>query len=145
MIKADKWLVLDDGTCMNTDTGAILWETKNQKGQPCFKLMDDKGKTHFFLKSTLKDMIKDEKTVEKAVAHMNDYFEWSDFLPIERLSDKPNIVEDFEETLEVEAIRAQKELEYAIEKGKAKEVKLNRKEERDNVKSIMDFISDDDE
>lgn len=141
MIVADKWLVLEDGCVMNIDTGAILWETKNKQGQPCFKLIDDKGKMNFFLKSTLMDMKKDEMMVEKAIAHMNDYEEWGDILPIERFTDKPRIIEEFEETLQKEYDKNQSELKYAIEKGKPKEVKLQYKDQRDNVKTIMDFIN----
>ena len=142
MIVADKWLVLEDGCVMNIDTGAILWQTKNKEGHPCFKLLDDTGKTHFFLKSTLMDMKKEEMMIEKAYAHRNDLFEWEEFLPIERLSEKPKIVEEFKEILAKEQERTQRELKYAIQTDKPKEVKIQRKKERDNVKTIIDFIGE---
>jgi hypothetical protein len=141
MIVADKWLVLEDGCVMNVDTGMILWSSKTFKGQPCFKLVDDKGKIHFFLKKDLMDMASEEEVVKKAYAAKSDLEEWGEFLPIERMSHTPKIVDEFHQILEIEKIKAQTELEYAIKSEKPKEVKLERKSKRDNIKTIMDFVN----
>lgn len=141
MIVADKWLVLEDGCVMNVDTGMILWSSKDRNGRACFKLVDDKGKLHFFLKADLVDMVKEEEVVKRAYAVKSDLEEWSEFLPIERMSHTPKIVDEFHEILEIEKIKAQTELEYAIKSDKPKEVKLKHKFKRDNIKTIMDFVN----
>jgi len=141
MIVADKWLVLEDGCVMNVDTGMILWSSKNKQGQDCFKLVDDKGKIYFFLKRDLIDMVKEEEVVKRAYAAKSDLEEWGEFLPIERMSHTPKIVDEFHQILEIEKIKAQTELEYAIKSDKPKEVKLERKKQRDNLITIMDFVN----
>ena len=140
MIKADKWLVLDDGTCMNIDTGGILWATKNKQGQKCFKLVDDKGKVHFYLQRHLLEMRNEEERVQKAIAAQMDYEEYGDGVLSSVIDGTPNIVEDFEDSIEVSFQEANKKLKDAIVSGKSKEEKLKKKEERDNLKTIMDFI-----
>ena len=140
MIKADKWLVLDDGTCMNTDTGAILWASKDRNGRKCFKLVDDNGKVHFYLQADLLDMKREEERVEKAIAAQMDYEEYGDGVLSSVIDGTPDIVDDFEDCIEVSYEEANKRLKDAIVSGKSKEEKLKKKEERDNLKTIMDFI-----
>jgi len=53
MILYEKWLVLEDGCVMNMDTGRIFWPVKNYAGLKCFRLMDEKGKVHFWLQRNL--------------------------------------------------------------------------------------------
>ena len=140
MTVADKWLVLQDGCVMNVDTGAILWSSKNKDtGKEQFKLVDDKGKVHFFFKNTLLEMRKEEQQVLKAYAAKNDWEEWGDMLDLEFV-DKPQIVEDFKETLGNEIKDSQSKLNYSIEKDHPKDIKMGHKENRDRLNDIMDFI-----
>ena len=142
LVKADKWLVLEDGTCMNLDNGGILWASKNRKGQKCFKLVDDKGKVHFHL---LRDLIKERKEldrVERAVAAQMDYKEYGDSILSSVIEGTPQIVEDFEDSVEVSAEEANKKLKDSIVRGKSKEEKLKHKEERDKAFTILDLIEE---
>ena len=121
---------------------ASLYEVYLLEAEKKAKLSsDDKGKLHFFLKADLVDMVKEEEVVKRAYAVKSDLEEWSEFLPIERMSHTPKILDEFHEILEIEKIKAQTELEYAIKSDKPKEVKLKHKFKRDNIKTIIDFVN----
>ena len=140
LVKADKWLVLQDGTCMNMDTGGIMWASKNSQGQKCFKLVDDKGKVHFYLQRDLLKERNEIKRVENALAAQMDYEEYGDKVISQHIHGTPQIVEDFQDSIEVSYEEANKKLKDSIVNGKSKEEKLKNKEVRDNIKTIMDFI-----
>ena len=140
LVKADKWLVLEDGTCMNLDNGGILWASKNQKGQKHFKLIDDKGKTHFYLQRDLLNERREIERVERAIAAQMDYEEYGDNVISQHIEGIPQIVEDFQDSVEVSYEEANKKLKHSIVNSKSKEEKLKNKEVRDNIKTIMDFI-----
>jgi len=142
LVKADKWLVLEDGTCMNLENGGILWASKNRKGQKCFKLVDDKGKVHFHLQRDLINERRDLDKVERAIAAQRDYEEYGDSILSSVIEGTPQIVDDFENSVEVSAEEANKKLKDSIVRGKSKEEKLKHKEERDKAYTILDLIND---
>ena len=140
LVKADKWLVLEDGTCMNLDNGGIMWASKNSQGQKCFKLIDDKGKVHFYLQRDLLKERNEIKRVENALAAKMDYEEYGDKVISQHIEGTPQIVEDFQDSVEVSYEEANKKLKDSIVNGKSKQEKLKNKEVRDNIKTIMNFI-----
>ena len=142
LVKADKWLVLEDGTCMNIDTGAILWASKNKKGQKNFKLVDDQGKVHFYLQRDLLHERRELERVERAVAAKRDFDEYGEDVLSSVIQGTPQIVEDFEDSVEISAEEASKRLKDSIVNGKSKEVKVKHKEERDKAYTILDLIND---
>ena len=142
LVKADKWLVLEDGTCMNLDNGGILWASKDRSGRKCFKLLDDKGKTHFYLQQDLLNERRELEKVHKAVAAHIDYKEYGDDVLSSVIEGTPQIVEEFNESVEISAEEANKRLKDSIVRGKSKEVKMKHKEDRDNAYTILDLIND---
>lgn len=142
LVKHGKWLVLEDGTCMNLDNGGILWASKDRSGRKCFKLLDDKGKTHFYLQQDLINERKELNKIERAVAAQRDYEEYGDGILSSVIEGTPQIVEDFEDSVEISAEEANKRLKDSIVRGKSKEEKLKHKEERDNAYTILDLIND---
>jgi hypothetical protein len=142
LVKADKWLVLEDGTCMNTDTGCILWASQNKSGQKYFKLVDDKGKVHFYLQRDLVHERREVQKIERAVAAQRDFEEYGDGILDSVIQGTPQIVEDFEDAVEVTAEEANKRLKDSIVRGKNKEVKMKHKEERDTAYTILDLMKD---
>ena len=142
LVKADKWLVLEDGTCMNIDNGCILWATKDRSGRKCFKLLDDKGKTHFYLQQ---DLIKERKEldkVERAIAAERDYKEYGDGVLSSVIEGTPQIVEDFENSVEITAEEANTKLKESILRDKGLREKMKHKEDRDKAYTILDLIND---
>lgn len=142
LVKADKWLVLEDGTCMNLDNGCILWATKDRSGRKHFKLLDDKGKTHFYLQQDLLNERRELDKIERAVAAERDYKEYGDDILSSVIEGTPQIVQDFEDSVEITAEEANKRLKDSIVRGKSKEVKMKHKEERDNSYTILDLIKE---
>ncbi len=142
LVKADKWLVLEDGTCMNIDNGAILWHTTDRSGRKCFKLLDDNGKTHFYLQKDLLKERREIQRVEKAVAAQIDYEEYGDDVLSSVIQGVPQIVDDFGKSVEITAEEANKRLKDSIVSGKSKEVKVKHKEDRDKAYTILDLISE---
>lgn len=142
LVKADKWLVLEDGTCMNVDTGAILWSSKDKSGRQCFKLVDDKGKVHFYLQRDLIIEKRELERVERALAAERDYGEYGDGVLSDVIQGTPNIVDDFSESVEISAEEANTKLKDSIVRGKKKEVKMKHKEERDNAYTILDLMKE---
>jgi len=142
LVKADKWLVLEDGTCMNIDNGCILWATKDRSGRKCFKLLDDKGKTHFYLQQDLINERKEISKIERAVAAQRDYEEYGDDVLSSVIEGTPQIVEDFEDSVEISAEEANNRLKDSIVRGKSKQVKMKHKEERDNAYTILDLMKE---
>lgn len=142
LVKADKWLVLEDGTCMNLDNGAILWHTTDRSGRKCFKLLDDNGKTHFYLQKDLLKERREIQRVEKAVAAKRDFDEYGDDVISETIQGVPQIVDDFGESVEISSEEANKKLKDSIVRGKSKKEKLKHKEDRDKAYTILDLISE---
>ena len=142
LVKHGKWLVLEDGTCMNLDNGGILWASKDRSGRKCFKLLDDKGKTHFYLQQDLLNERRELEKIHKAVAAQMDYEEYGDAVLSSVIEGVPQIVEDFEDSVEISAEEANKRLKDSIVRGKSKEVKMKHKQERDNAYTILDLIKE---
>lgn len=142
LVKADKWLVLEDGTCMNIDNGGILWASKDRQGRKCFKLVDDKGKVHFHLQRDLLHERREVERVEKAIAARRDFEEYGDGVLDSVIQGTPQIVQDLSDTVEISAEEANKRLKDSIVRGKSKEVKMKHKEERDKSYTILDLINE---
>ena len=142
LVKHGKWLVLQDGTVMNVDNGIILWATKDRSGRKHFKLLDSKGKTHFYLQRDLLNERKEVERVSNAIAAHLDYEEYGDKILSSVIEGTPNIVDDLGNSVEISAEESNVRLKESILREKSKKQKLKHKLDRDDAYTILDLIKE---